>query len=279
MKNQTPEIELPRIENSSKITFECFGVKVGIETNRVDLLKKIYDSLPVYSKIVDLDEVEHLFSVQACENDSQETAIFYNGAEKSRHVGYDWIFDNLRSAMRQRVAEYTSERVFVHAGVVSWKNTLILLPARGFGGKTTLTAELVKAGATYYSDEFAILDENGIVYPYPKPLSMRRRNDRSGAQTEYDVEFFGGVQGIQPLPAGMVVITEFKPYSRWQPEVLSAGQGVIEILKHTNSSLRQPKMALKVLQKLAIKAKIIKSKRGDAARAARAILRECEFEK
>jgi hypothetical protein len=30
-------------------------------------------------------------------------------------------------------------------------------------------AELVRAGATYYSDEFAVLDSRGRVHPFPRP--------------------------------------------------------------------------------------------------------------
>ena len=37
-------------------------------------------------------------------------------------------------------------------------------------------AELLRAGATYYSDEFAVFDARGRVHPYPKPLSIREKN-------------------------------------------------------------------------------------------------------
>jgi hypothetical protein len=34
----------------------------------------------------------------------------------------------------------------------------ILIAGRSFSGNTTLAAELVRAGATYYSDEFKVVD-------------------------------------------------------------------------------------------------------------------------
>ena len=60
--------------------------------------------------------------------------------------------------------------LFVHAGVVGWQGKAILIPGRSFSGKTTLVKALIEAGATYYSDEFAILDRQGLVHPYPLPL-------------------------------------------------------------------------------------------------------------
>ena len=64
------------------------------------------------------------------------------------------------------VANYAPDRVFVHAGVVAWRGRALVLPGTSFAGKTTLVAELVRAGAIYYSDEYAVLDEQGRVHPY-----------------------------------------------------------------------------------------------------------------
>jgi hypothetical protein len=33
-----------------------------------------------------------------------------------------------------------------------------------YSGKTTLVSELIRAGATYYSDEYAVIDERGRVH-------------------------------------------------------------------------------------------------------------------
>ena len=44
-------------------------------------------------------------------------------------------------------------------------------------------AALVRAGAEYYSDEFAPLDAGGLVHPFAKPLSIR--NERF-VQVDHD---------------------------------------------------------------------------------------------
>lgn len=46
------------------------------------------------------------------------------------------------------------------------------MPALSGGGKSTLTASLVKTGFGYLSDEAMILDDDGTVIPYPKPFAL-----------------------------------------------------------------------------------------------------------
>ena len=98
----------------------------------------------------------------------------YNGAAQvSRSLELDDVIDRYESDLQLLVAEEARSRFFVHSGAVGWKGKAILIPGRRLSGKTTLVAELVRAGATYYSDEYAVLDANGFVHAYEKPLSIR----------------------------------------------------------------------------------------------------------
>ena len=71
------------------------------------------------------------------------------------------------------VAEFSTPHLMMHAGVVAWKGKAIVLPGTSHAGKTTLVTALVEAGATYYSDEYAVLDAKGHVSPYARRLSLR----------------------------------------------------------------------------------------------------------
>ena len=88
------------------------------------------------------------------------------------------LFDPLESHLQLYVAEWARRRIFVHAGVVGWRGRAILVPGRSFSGKTALIAAFVRAGATYYSDEYAVLDAKGRVHPYPRRLSIRSEGGR-----------------------------------------------------------------------------------------------------
>ena len=51
------------------------------------------------------------------------------------------------------IAQRATDHLFVHAGVVAWRGSAILMPGRSFAGKTTLVRTFLEEGATYYSDD------------------------------------------------------------------------------------------------------------------------------
>ena len=170
------------------------------------------------------------------------------------------------------VAELSDEKLFIHCGVVAWKGQAILIPGRSHVGKSTLVAELVKAGAKYYSDEFAVIDEEGYISPYPIPISMRHKLTK--VQPDVSIESIGGEIGKQRLPVGLVLITEYKSGARWQPEPLSIGNGLLQLLDHTHSAQRDPERAMRILKRVVEQAKILSSPRGEAKKTAPLVLNE-----
>lgn len=198
--------------------------------------------------------------------------ILYGGVKVlARSLRPEEVYDALEDDLRLYVAERATRRVFVHAGVVGWQGQAILIPGRSFTGKTTLVAELVKAGATYYSDEYAVLDVGGRVHPYARPLSLRSE-EGAGARTRVRVEELGGRAGSGPLPVGVVVVTSYERGMRWRPRRLSPGEGVLEMLANTVSARRVPGRVLAALSEVAGRAAILAGTRGGAERTAAAIL-------
>jgi hypothetical protein len=138
-----------------------------------------------------------------------------------------------------------------------------VIPGRSFSGKSTLTAELVKAGMTYYSDEYAVLDAQGRVHHYARPLSIRE-NGYLEKPKKYKVEAFGGRPGSKPLPVGLVVVSKYKPGAKWRPRHLSAGEGALALLANTVSARREPQTTLATLQKVVSRASVVQGQRGEA---------------
>jgi hypothetical protein len=84
------------------------------------------------------------------------------------------IVPAVKQIVRQRAVERHSFLLSVHAGVVAFGPECVLLPAIAGSGKTTLTAALVHAGATYFTDEIALIDDRTlIVTPVPLPLTVK----------------------------------------------------------------------------------------------------------
>ena len=211
-------------------------------------------------------------------NDDGLDSLYENGEWVSVLRDRKELLDILGTRVRLTVAEFASERVFVHAGVVAVDGRAIVIPGKSFSGKTTLVAELVRRGALYYSDEYAVFDKDGLVWPFPKCISIRSETGDSRKQTDYPVEAFGGTAGTEPLPVGMVLLTGYKPNAKWRPRILSSGKGLIEIIRDTIPIRNDPTFTLSVLNQVVQNSVIVKSPRGDVSESADRILEFFEAE-
>ena len=173
------------------------------------------------------------------------------------------------------VVELSPTHTFIHAGVVGWKGRAILVPGKTLSGKTSLVVELVKAGATYYSDEFAVLDSRGRVHPFLLHPSVRM-NGPAERQTALPIEEIGGWAGSKPLPVELVVLSEYVQGAKWRPRRLPAGPGALSLLSHTMSARHSPERALAVLERITTQAPVLKGRRGEAQAMAHALLATVE---
>jgi serine kinase of HPr protein (carbohydrate metabolism regulator) len=180
------------------------------------------------------------------------------------------VLDQLARSLMIHVANQAPDRVFIHAGVVGWQGRALVLPGTSFAGKTTLVAELVRAGATYYSDEYAVLDEQGRVHPYPRDLQMRE--DGGVEQRAVAVEQFSGTVGTTALSVARVVFTEYVECGLWNPEAVSAGMAVLEMLRHAIPVQRTPARVMATLAKMMETAVAERSERGEARETAISLL-------
>jgi hypothetical protein len=159
---------------------------------------------------------------------------------------------------------------------VGWRGRAIVVPGRSRSGKTTLVAALVRAGALYLSDEFAVLDGRGRVHPFAKPLSIRGAGGCDRHARSRRVEELGGVRGTEPLPVGLVVLTEHRPGASWRPALLTRGQAVLEMLAHTVPARLRPEASLASLERAVARAVVVKGERGEAEDLAAELLRLSE---
>ncbi|HKZ77736.1 MAG TPA: hypothetical protein VJ124_05380 [Pyrinomonadaceae bacterium] len=258
-----------------------YGIRVGVRSNDPSGLERICDRLPSEWKESSLSVVDRLYSIiiggQGQRNFRRFNLLYGDHVRLARSVEADDVFDTFESDLRLTVAEFARHRVFVHAGVVGWKGRAIIIPGRSYSGKSTLIAELVRAGATYYSDEYAVFDSQGRVHPFKKALELRSAGEVR--QTRVEVEQLGGQSGEGPLPVQLVVVTQFKDGARWRPRRLSGGPGILQLFSHTVSARRSPERALTALQNLAQTAEFLRGPRGEASEIARTILKRAEQKK
>ncbi len=158
----------------------------------------------------------------------------------------------------------------MHAGVVGWRGRAIVIPGHSFAGKSTLVAALVRAGATYYSDEYAVFDAHGRVHPYARPLALR--DETGGPSRKVQPEALGGPPGVKPLRVGLVVVTSYHAGASWRPRRLAPGRAVMALLANTVSIRRQPERSLATLRQVALEAPVLKGVRGEVEEMVDALL-------
>jgi hypothetical protein len=254
-------------ERITSLGLESYGVRVRLESSDPRLLEDAritaQQALAGNLQFIEADSAEHVFRF---ERDGPNYVLTKSNGEEMTGAGKKSFFHYFDSCLRLAVAEYAVDRVFVHAGVVGWKGRAIMIPGDSFSGKTTLVAELVKLGAQYYSDEYAVFDEGGSVHPFARRLGIRSRPPPGQTidVTYLTADVLGGETGSSALPVGWVLITSFEENAVWNPEVLTSGSGIMEMLSQTIPIRYAPEFSLHVLKKIATSAIILKSPRFDA---------------
>ena len=267
--------KIDRLGWADGMSFTSYGVRVGIRVNDPAILEQVIRRLPPGSQPAELRVVDHLYSVIGSEAkpDAKVRRLnlaYWNLLRVARSRSFEDVLNAVESHVQLTVAEFAPRRVFVHAGVVGWKDRAILIPGVSHSGKTTLVDLLIRAGATYYSDEYAVLDARGRVHPFPRALGIRFTN--SGESRKVRAEEIGAEVGSKPLRIGLVVSTNYKDGARWRPRSLSRGKGVLELMANTVSARSQPELALTVLPRALRSAEILKGVRGEANEIVESIL-------
>ena len=267
--------KLDRLGWASELSFEAFGLAIGVRTNDAGLLQAIRPYLPPGSQPLSDPVVKKLYSIIG--GGSPEHAHFrrlhllYGNVERlARTAELTDLFEILRSDVNLYIAENAPRRLFVHAGAVGWGGRAIVIPGPSFSGKTALVQEFLRAGATYYSDEFAVLDGRGRVHPFATALSARSAN--SGRPEMRPAEEYGSSNGVRPLPIGCIVATRYRPGAKWKPKAISKGLGALALLANTVAARTNPSKALATLSSAVAGARILKSTRGEAKQVVESIL-------
>jgi len=224
------------------------------------VLERAVALLPVGSQQRNLSKVDasYRFSLDPT---GAGYALSVDGTRIAGPADLHHVLEIFEPHLTVRVAERAPRHVFVHAGVVGWRGRAIVFPGYSLAGKTTLVAELVRAGASYYSDEYAVFDRQGRVHPYPRPLQVRKPGER--IQTRVPVQELGGTPGHKPLEVGLIAFCRYKSGARWRPRKLSAGRAALEMFQYTMSARYAPQAALETLQAVVTGPSLLKGTRGE----------------
>jgi len=254
---------------ASGLVVESYGLKIGIRCSRPQMPEGVRDALPPGCRDSNEEEVNVLLSFivggEGARPGIRNYHMLYFGMQRiARTMSLPELYEALENHTQLTVGEWAHDRVFLHAGVVGWKGRAIILPGRSHAGKSTLVRALLDAGAEYYSDEYAVVDKDGNVHPYPRRLSLRRPDDKlPDRPTPADL----GVRvGLAPLQAGLILFSQYQPDAPacWKPQRLSAGQTCLKLVDHAVAAQSRPEHVMDGVHTLSKRLPAFKSIRGDA---------------
>lgn len=243
---------------SRNATVVSEGLRVGFRTNREDLLSKFcqlhaFGFIPTNSRHLDF-----VYSLKESGRESYHARL--GSRVLIRNASLKAALDTIDRDFEHTIAKHSREHLFVHAGVVGWRGRAILFPGRTCSGKSMLVRALIRAGSVYFSDEFARIDERGLVHPFLRPLSFRLPRDKSTMHPEKE----GLRIASDPYPIGAIIATRYVEDGAWCPKVLSPGEAALVFLSNTVAVRLDPAKAVRYAAKLAMRSYAISSPRGEA---------------
>lgn len=176
-----------------RLTLECQGLRLAVTADNAE---EVVERLRRY---VPLDFTEATDGPVKREFVIHERLLRIDGSvDEATRRGLVGPVEALCSAIELLMAEFSRQYLFVHSGVVARGDQAVLFPGRTHAGKTTVAGAFARAGWTYLSDEFALVDAEGKIGAYPRPPSVRHT---------------WGAVGHREMPEGWLVAPR---ESRWQ---------------------------------------------------------------
>lgn len=246
---------------------EAYGRVVGLQ-GPAEVLKTAADLLPpAYRETTSKSEPERAWEVRACDERWEALA----GGETLRiRDSQAAAIETALSDLELWVAAHARDVIFLHAGCVEVDGRAIVLPGFTLSGKTTLTRALIDTGASYLSDEYAVLTADGSVLPYRRPLSVRIPGEPVVQRIKW-AECGAGI-GEAPVAVGLFALLRHNLDAGWEVAQLSRAHAILHLLQQTVAARSRPVDATLALERGTEYAITIEGTRGEAAEAAERLI-------
>jgi hypothetical protein len=260
-----------KLEDNCLLSFLAYGVKFELRVPDALLSHLAWPIVPG-AEFADEGQADAMLTVQERQSAEGETRyeIVENGTVSSAVNCLEAAVCAVESWVQLTVATLAKELVFVHAGVVGWKDRAIVVPGRSLSGKSTLVLSLVESGADYYSDEYAIFDAEGRVHPYWRLPKLRVASNQKVAASLLGGTLSGAPP--KPIPLGWVLLSRFEAGSRWHPRRLSCGGTLLGLLDNTVPLRCRPEQSVQALSRAVKNSQGFEGMRGEAADFAEQVL-------
>jgi hypothetical protein len=162
--------------------------------------------------------------------DANEFRLYRNDCFVASAPRADQLLRDLIDCLDRGFVEGVRNLSAVHAGAVLLGDRALLFPGASHSGKSSLVAELLRQGAICYSDEYALIDSEGLVHAYPRPLLLRNGGSEQTAVLPFELNAH---VASSPAKVGWIFSLQYEAGGSWNIKEVSQGQGLLSLLQNT----------------------------------------------
>jgi hypothetical protein len=248
---------------------QAFGVSIRVRCRSYEihtlLRRYLFPTLPRTSSPPSSPEID-----LSVESSAERFCVFVNDVPLASSANpNDAVLAAIKAVDDVLIRRIKTLRA-VHAGAVLINGRALLLPGSTHAGKSSLVAELLRRGASHFSDEYALIDNLGRAHPYPRPLLLR--NGRPLQSMVLPEELNAGF-AAEPSPVGWILALEYAPGGMWNIRKLSQSEAVMLLLRNSPHEMAQSPEMIDFFVRVAANAVCFEGQRGDAVDAAKQVLK------
>src|SRR5205823_3278988 len=131
-----PRVEHCHVRSIGRVAFDGYGAILGLRASDASLLAALRRLVPPGARECESTSVDATYSlvtVGGAEYDGNQICALYEDSRclaRSRDLA--WLLRTLESEVHFTVAHRARTHLFVHAGVVGWRDAAILIPGRSY---------------------------------------------------------------------------------------------------------------------------------------------------
>jgi len=248
--------------------YSAFGVSWEMRADDVSAYHLLLDRLPSVSIPTSARAMARTYVFRTLPSKASDGDLSFmlsaDGRPLVRSSEPEVVADAFEDDLKFLLAERSPRKLFLRAGVVGWRDRAIVIPGGPHSGKSTLVRALVGCGATYFSDEYAVIEGNTV-----QPFPARSANwTVPGTVLSYWMDELGKNSEPKPLPIGLILFAPYQAGAVFKPKLLARGQSLLGMFKHAVASQRNPERVLRALEVVSRRCNGLEGVRGDAHSAA-----------
>ncbi|MEQ9641754.1 MAG: hypothetical protein RIM84_17150 [Alphaproteobacteria bacterium] len=252
------------------LAFDAMGVRVGVHSNSLAAIEAVRERWIPGWKACEVANTDQTYLLHV---GSARCLLHHNGERLADVDTLDELVIEFVRWANIGIGEFSPDFVFIHSGAVSWNGAGLLLPGPSFCGKSTLVHTLVERGAQYYSDDLALIDADGYVHAYPRPLTLRLE---AGEYRRIPARDVGWSEDVPRMRVALVAILSYRADATLALDPCTPGSGALALLSHTLSASAQTERAFDTISRFAETTSFVRGERAEAGAAADALIAKLE---